>query len=89
MKADFLYPNMEVEMLIKYPEDIVYLGVTTKEFLEEYFILLEKSICENVDTVLLWTRLLDAYLVNECNLKRSKSDSCILKIYITKGSCNL
>ena len=77
MKADFLYPNMEVEMLIKYPEDIVYLGVTTKEFLEEYFILLEKSICENVDTVLLWTRLLDAYLVNECNLKRSKSDSCI------------
>ena len=32
----------------------------------------------NVDTALLWLRLLEKYLVNDCNLKRIKADSCIL-----------
>ena len=31
----------------------------------------------NVDAALLWLRLLAEYSVNECNLKRSKADSCI------------
>ena len=31
----------------------------------------------NVDAALLWLRLLAEYLVNECNLKMSKADSCI------------
>ena len=29
-EAAFLYPNMEVEMFIKWPEGIVYLGIITK-----------------------------------------------------------
>ena len=33
---------------------------------------------ENVDSELLWLKLLANYLVNECNLKRIKADSFIL-----------
>ena len=34
MEEASLNPNMEVEMFIKFPEGIVDLGITTKEFLE-------------------------------------------------------
>ena len=30
----------------------------------------------NADSPLLWLRLLDTYLINKCNPKRSKVDSC-------------
>ena len=39
----------------------------------------------NVDTVLLWIRLLDNYLVHKCKLKRSRSDSYIFFNKYTKG----
>ena len=41
-EAAFLHPNTEVEMYIECPEGIVDLGIMTKEFLEEYCILIEK-----------------------------------------------
>ena len=55
---------MEVEMYIKWPEDILYLGIITKEFLEGYLFFLEKSMYGNVDAALLWIRLLAEYLFN-------------------------
>ena len=42
VKAALVHPNMEVGMYIEYPKDIVDLGIITKEFMEEYFILLGK-----------------------------------------------
>ena len=62
-------------MYIEWPEGNVDLGIITKELLEEYCILLGESMYGNVDADILWLRLLDKYLVNECNLKRSKADS--------------
>ena len=41
--------------------------------MEEYFILLGKSIYGSVDTAILWLRLLYEYLINGFNLKRSKA----------------
>ena len=32
----------------------------------------------NAEADLIWLRLLDKYLVNKCNLKRTKDKSCIL-----------
>ena len=62
-------------MYIDWHEGIVGLGIITKDFLEEYCILLGKLMYGNVDAALLWIRLLATYLVNECNLKRTKADS--------------
>ena len=53
MEATFLHPNIPVEIFIEYPEGIVDLGIITKEFIEEYFILLGKSMYGNVDADLL------------------------------------
>ena len=50
-------------MFIEWPERISDLGIITMEFLEEYCILLEKSMYGNVDAALLWLRLLAEYLV--------------------------
>ena len=68
---------MSVEMFIKWPGGIVYLGVITKEFLEEYCIIIGKLIYGNVDVALLWLRLIAKYLIKEYNLKISRADSCI------------
>ena len=64
-------------MFIEWPEGIVELVIIMKEFLEEYRILLGKSMHGNVDADLLWLRLLAEYLIKECNPKRSKINSCI------------
>ena len=69
MEASFLNPNMEVSIYIEYPEDIADLGIITKEFLEEYCILLGKSMYGNFDAALFWLILLAEYLVNKINLK--------------------
>ena len=58
------YCNMEVEMYIEWPEEIVDLGIITKEFLGGYCILLLKSMYGNVDAALLWIILLANYLFN-------------------------
>ena len=52
-------------MLIEWPEGILDLGIITKEFLEEYCILLEKSMYGNVDAAIICLILLDKYLVSE------------------------
>ena len=39
--AEFLHPNTEVEMYIKWPEVIMDFGIITKKSMEEYCILLE------------------------------------------------
>ena len=75
MEAAFLHTNMEVDMYIKLPEVIVDLGIISEEFLKEYCILLGESMYVNVESALLWIRLLEKYLVNECNLKRIKEES--------------
>ena len=77
MEAVFLHSNMEVEMYIEWSEGIVYLGIITKDFLGEYYVLLGKLVYGNVDAALLWLRLLAMYLVNKFNLKSSKADSYI------------
>ena len=64
-------------MYIEWPEGIVDLVIISKEFLEEYLIFIRKAIYGNFDADLLCLRLLDKYLVNECNLKMIKADSCI------------
>ena len=78
MEEEFLHPHMKVEMFIECPKVVLYIGIITKEFLEECCILLEKSMYVNVYVALLWLILLAKYLINEFNLKRSKSESCIL-----------
>ena len=49
--------------------------VITKEFLEEYYVLLGKLMYGNVDTVILCIILLDEYLVHKCNINRIKAYS--------------
>ena len=75
MEAALLHSYMPVEIFIKWPEGIVELGIIMKVFLEEHCILLGKLMYRNVDAALLWLRLLDKYLIDECKLKRSKVDS--------------
>ena len=75
VEASFLHPNMEVEISVEWCEVILYLVLITKKLLEEYCILLEKSLYGNVNAEIL---LLDRSLFNGCNLKRRKSDSCTL-----------
>ena len=65
-------------MYIEWPEGILDLGIISKEFLREYCILLGKLMYGNVDSAILWLILLAKYLVNECNLRMSKAESCIL-----------
>ena len=89
MEASFLHPNTKVDIFVEWSEGIVAIGITTKEFLEEYCMLLEKSMYGNVDTALLWLRLLNNYLVNKCNLKRSKSDHYIFFKKYDKGKLEL
>ena len=43
----------------------------------------------NIESELLWLRLLAKYLVNECNLNRSKADSCIFFRKDEKGKLEL
>ena len=69
---------MPVDMFIEWPEGIVDLGIITKGFMEEYFILLENLMHENLYADILWLRLIDKYLINEFNLKRIKAVSWIL-----------
>ena len=76
-------------MYIEWPEVIVDLGIISEEFLKECCILLEKSMYGNVDTALLWIGLLEKYLVNRWNLKRSKADSCILFRKYEKGKLEI
>ena len=82
-------PNMEVEMFIKWPEVSVALGIITKECMEESCILIGNPMYGHVDAVLLWMILLAKYLVNKCNLKRSKSNSCIFLRKYDKGNLEL
>ena len=77
VEVAFIHPNMEVEMYIGWPEDIVDLVIISEDFLKEYCILLGKLMYGNFDADLFWIRLLANYLVNKCKLKRSKADSCI------------
>ena len=65
------------------------LVITTKQFLEEYCILIRKFINGYFYAVLLWLRLLAKCLVTECNLKIRKTDSCILFSKDTKGKLEL
>ena len=76
-------------MYIKWPEGIMNLEIISKEFLLEHCILLGKSMYGNVDTALLWIRLLSKYLVNKCKLNRSKVDSCILFQKYEKGNLEI
>ena len=75
MEAELLHTNIPVDMFIKWPEGIVGLVIIMNEFLEEYCILIGKSMYGNVDADLLWLILLSKYLINECNPKRSKAES--------------
>ena len=59
------------------------LGIITKEFLEEYFILLENPMYGNVDASPLCLRLLAKYLTNVLNLKRSKGDELIMSLHLS------
>ena len=77
VEAAFLHPNMEFEMYIEWTESILDLGIITKEFLEEYFILPRKLMSWNFYAALLWLILLVEYSVNGFNLKRSKINYCI------------
>ena len=74
MDAELLHPNMEVKIYIEWPKGILDLGIITKEFLEEYSILLGNRMYGNVDAAILWLILLANYLVSTCNLKSSKLD---------------
>ena len=74
VEAAFMHPYIPVEMFIEWPEGIVDLVIITKEFIEEYCILLGESIYGNVDAALLWLRLLDKYLIKECDMKRIQAD---------------
>ena len=40
MESVFIHPDIPVDMFIEWPGDIVDLGITAKEFLEQYCILL-------------------------------------------------
>ena len=75
MEAELIHPNIPVDIFIKWPEIFVVIGVIMNEFLEEYCILIGKSMYGNVDAYLLWLRTLAKYLFNECDPKISKAES--------------
>ena len=62
-EVEFFHTNMEVDMYIEWPEGIVDLGITSKDYLKEYWIFLEKSMYVNVYVALLRLRVLAKYLV--------------------------
>ena len=64
VESSFPHPDMPVKMFIELSEVIVDLGIITKEFLEEYCILLGNYMYGNVDSALLWLILLAKYLNN-------------------------
>ena len=66
---------MPVEMFIEWPEVIVDLGITKEELLEEYLILLGKSMYGNMDADILWLIILSKYLIKKCDMKRIQADS--------------
>ena len=76
-------------MIVECPEVIVDLGTTMKGFLEEYYILLRKSMYGNVDAYLLWLRILAKYIINECNPKIRKTNSFIFYKKMTLVGRNL
>ena len=76
-EAAFLHPDMPVEMLIEWPTVIVDLDIITKEFIEEYCILLVNSIYGNVNAYLLWLRLFAKYLTKECDMTKIQAGSYI------------
>lgn len=61
VEEPFLYPDIPVEMFIKWPEVVVDHGIIAKKFLKEYWILPGKSMYENVDAALLFFRPLAKY----------------------------
>ena len=63
MEAVFIHPDIPVEMFIKWPEDIVDLGITREEFIEEHCIVLGKLMYGNLGAALFWFRLLAKYLI--------------------------
>ena len=65
MESVFIHPDIPFDMFIECPGDIVDLGITAKEFLEQYCILLGNSMYGNVDADILWLRLLAKYLIKE------------------------
>ena len=65
------------------------LGITTKEFLEEYYILLGNPMYGNVDAAILWLRLISKYLMNVCNKTRSNTDYCIFYKKYDNGQLEL
>ena len=75
VEAELLNPNITVDMFIKWPEGIMDLGIIMNEFLEEYCILIGKSMYGNVDADILLLRFLATHLINKCNPKRSKTES--------------
>ena len=77
MEAKFLHQDMPVEIFIECHEGIVDRGITTKEFLEEYCILLGNLMYGNMNADLLWLRILAKYIINECNPKIRKTNSFI------------
>ena len=75
MEAELLHPNIPVDMFIEWPESIVDLGIIMNKFLEEYCILIGKSMYGNVDADILLLRFLATHLINKCNPKRSMAES--------------
>ena len=78
VESSSLHPNMEVEMFIEWHEVIVDLGITTKEFMEEYCILIGNSMYGNVDAVILWLIMLAKYLINSFKLKGGRQTNVFL-----------
>ena len=84
-----MHPYIPVEMFIEWPEGIVDLVIITKEFIEEYCILLGESIYGNVDAALLWLRLLDKYLIKECDMTRIQADYLIFYKKYDRGKLKI
>ena len=89
MEAKFLHQDMPVEIFIECPEGIVDRGITTKEFLEEYCILLGNLMYGNMNADLLWLRILAKYLNNECNITGIKVDYSIFYKKYDSGKLEL
>ena len=82
---------MEVDILIKWTKGILKHGIVTKEFLEEYCILLENSLYGNLEAAILWLRLLNSIeLMNETSKEaRQTTDFSIRNIAMGVGTCYL
>ena len=77
-ESAFLNADLDKDIYIEYPEEMVELGFLTKEEKEENCAKLGTSMYGNVDAALRWNRTLTEHMIEKMELKQSLADPCVI-----------